>query len=59
MPRLAASVLIGMVCSIAFGYFVFYPPNAPPDYVYAIIFLVFTGLAYLAISIAANRWRRG
>lgn len=59
LPQFAASILIGMVCAIAFGYFVFYPPNTPPDYVYAIIFFVFTGLAYFAIGVASRRWRRG
>jgi len=53
--RILFSIPIAAILTIIVGYFLFYPPNTPPDYVYLLIFLVFFGILYGMLTLLKRR----
>lgn len=53
--KVLIALVISIVLTIVLAYFVFLPPQTPPDYIYVIILLVFFVLSYFAINLIMRR----
>ncbi len=58
MKKITISFFIGFILTILIAYFLFLPPDTPPNYVYVVIFLVTFGLSYLLMSLLSRRKKK-
>jgi len=59
MKKITISFFIGLILTILIAYFLFLPPDTPPNHVYVVIFLITFGLSYLVMSLLSRRKKNG